>query len=214
MKSRERFIRACGWTMLLGSVLGASCAMIIIGWPREVSKEQYSYPFGPTSFVVSQVFFSIRHLAETAGLVGLVALLWKQTGLSTRAGLLLGMLGSLLFVGMELVTISAAHVTNDSPTAANVNAGYSAPTLTFGVGLVLAGIGLARSKALPGTLGRWIVLLGGLYVFVPLLPALFVPSMVLGRIVIGVWMLLLGGIGLAMLRAVPVTTGSQQAVPT
>jgi hypothetical protein len=40
----------------------------------------------------------------------------------------------------------------------------------------------------------------GVYVFVPLLPAIFGP-MVLGRIAIGVWMLLFGALGVALTRA-------------
>jgi hypothetical protein len=39
----------------------------------------------------------------------------------------------------------------------------------------------------------------GLYLFVPVFPAVFAP-MALGRIAIGTWMLLYAGIGLAMLR--------------
>ena len=72
--------------------------------------------------------------------------------------------------------------------------------VVHGVGLVLAGIGLARSRALPGTLGRWVVLVAGIWVFCPVFPAVFAP-MAVGRLAIGTWLLVYAGIGLALVRS-------------
>jgi hypothetical protein len=69
----------------------------------------------------------------------------------------------------------------------------------IGLGLVLAGVGLARRPVLPGW-GRWVTLALGVYVFVPMFPAVFGP-MVLGRIAIGVWFLMFAALGVALMRA-------------
>jgi len=64
----------------------------------------------------------------------------------------------------------------------------------YGVGAVLV-----AAAVLPGW-GRWVPLVLGAYVFVPLFPAVFGP-MVLGRIAIGVWLLLFAALGVALVRA-------------
>ena len=201
METRDRLVRACGWIWLIGSLIGAASAVAIIVWPAQVAPTQYSYPFNAASFTAVQAFFSVRHLAETAGVVGLIALVWRAAGPLLRIGLVLSLLGTLLFVGMEAVAISAAHAAADSTIATAVNSAYSAPTLVFGVGLVLSGIGLGRMRALPGAVSRWLVLVCGIYVFVPLLPALFATEVV-GRVAIGVWLLLMAGAARGILRAV------------
>ena len=69
----------------------------------------------------------------------------------------------------------------------------------MGVGMLLAGTGLARRPALTGA-GRWGLLALGVYLFVVMFPAVFGP-MVAGRIAIGVWMLMFAGLGLSLMRS-------------
>jgi hypothetical protein len=71
--------------------------------------------------------------------------------------------------------------------------------VAIGLGLVVAGIGLARRPVLPGA-GRWLVLAMGGYVFVVMFPAVFGP-MVAGRLAIGVWMLMFAVLGMALVGA-------------
>ena len=58
--------------------------------------------------------------------------------------------------------------------------------------------GFAKSSGLTGW-RRWLPLILGSYVFVPLLPAVFAPY-VWGRIAISVWMLQFAGLGWMLIR--------------
>jgi hypothetical protein len=71
--------------------------------------------------------------------------------------------------------------------------------LLIGVGLVIAGLVIARRRMLAGW-ARWITLATGGYVFMILFPAVFGPN-VAGRLAIGVWMLAWAAVGWAVGRA-------------
>jgi hypothetical protein len=71
----------------------------------------------------------------------------------------------------------------------------------IGLGMVIAGVGLARQPVLAGA-GRWLLLAMGGYVFVVMFPAVFGP-LVAGRIAIGVWMLMFAALGASLVRADP-----------
>ncbi len=79
-----------------------------------------------------------------------------------------------------------------------INSLYSIPTIVCGVGLLVGGIGFARSSGLTGW-RRWLALILGINVFVRLLFAVFAPY-VGGQIAISVWMLLFAGLGWMLIR--------------
>lgn len=200
-----------GRALIVGSLVGALCAVIIIGWPDEVPTTRYSYPFGPTTFVVAQLVFAAQHLALAAGLLGVGALVGRSASRIFRSGLVLAVIAMGALAVIELAAIAAVGWDEGSAGASLLDAGYGVASLLLGVGLVVAGSSLARGRQLPGRLGRWIVLVCGVYVFVPLLPALFAP-MVVGRVAIAVWQLLFAAIGLVVVRAVRVPAERAAAV--
>lgn len=201
MDHRERIVLLAGRTLIIGSLIGAVCAMAILGWPDEVPPTRYSHPFGPTTFVVAQLVFAAQHLALTAGLLGLGTLVGRSATRTLMTGLVLAIIAMAALAVVELAAIGAVGWDEGSAGASVLDAGYAIASLLLGVGLVVAGVSLARGGQLPGRLGRSIVLVCGAYVFVPLLPALFAP-MIVGRVAIGVWQLLFAGIGLVVVRAV------------
>jgi hypothetical protein len=192
-------LRTLGIVTVVASVIGAACAVVIIAWPPQVADDWYSYPFNATGYAVAQWFFAVHHLGILAGLVGLARLARPRASRATRAGLIIAAVGMVALTACELFAITAAQARVGTPTANAVDASYSVPMLLIGVGLVLAGVGLARRPVLPAW-GRWVTLALGTYVFVPLFPAVFGP-MVLGRIAIGVWMLMFAALGVALIRA-------------
>ena len=189
--------RTAGRILIAASVIGTLCASIIIAWQPEVAETRYSYPFGSTSYVVAQAIFALRDVATLLGLAGLAAVVWTRAGRGTRSGLVVTLMGMLLFAVAELFALTATHAAADSAIAGRVNAFYGLPMFIHGIGLVAAGSGLARSRLLPGMLGRWGVLAAGVYLFVSVFPAVFAP-MVVGRIAIGTWYLIYAGIGVAL----------------
>ena len=157
--------------------------------PERVPAADYSYPFTPAGYTVAQVVFAVQHLGMLTGLLGLLRVARSRLA---RAGLYAAIAGTVLLIACELFAISAADVAMDSARADLVNIAYSVPTILLGASLLVAGFGLA------GRL-RWVTLVLGGYVFVGLLPSLMA-SQVLGRIGIGVWMLLFAWLGVTLLR--------------
>jgi hypothetical protein len=186
---------------LVASLIGLAFAVAIIVWPAQVGADRYSYPFTPAGHTAAQIFFAVQHAGIFAGLYGLVLLAWRTATGPTRTGLVVAIVGAIALTGCEIFAISAANAAVGSPRADAVDASYSVPMILLGIGMVLAGIGLVRRPVLHGW-GRWVLLALGVYVFVPMFPAVFGP-LVLGRIAIGVWMLMFAGLGLALMRARP-----------
>lgn len=196
---RPRLVRVLGIVTIVASLIGAACAVFIIVFPAQVSEDRYSYPFDAATYAATQSFFAVHHLGIIAGLVGLVMLAWPTATRPTRVGLVVSIVGLIGLTACEVFAISAADELVGSSQADAVNNAYGIPMTVIGVGLVLAGIGLYRRPVLTGV-GRWIVLALGIYVFVPMFPAVFGP-MVLGRIAIGIWMLLFALLGIELVRA-------------
>lgn len=197
--------RTAGRLCLVGSGLGVLQGLGLLLVPAAVGPEQYSYPLTPSGHVVAQVSFAVQHLLLLAGLVAL-ARCQARSRLS-RSGLWGGVVGLTALTVMELVTISAAHVTADSPRAALINSLYGVPTLIMGASLVVGGIGFARAGRLPGEIDpvgwrRWVPLVIGAYVFVPLLPAIMAPFL-FGRLAIMGWMITFAALGWMLVRPQP-----------
>ncbi len=187
-----------GRITVVAGLLGAVSAVAIIGWPDQVSDQHYSYPFGATSYIVAQSWFAVQHLGLVAGLYALARFGWSRSSRLTRGGLTLCLLGMVGLTACELFAITAADALVDTGRANAVDNSYGIPMIAIGLGLVVAGIGLARRPVLPGA-GRWLVLAMGGYVFVVMFPAVFGP-MVAGRLAIGVWMLMFAGLGASLMR--------------
>jgi hypothetical protein len=201
MRAAPVRLRTLGLVTVIASVIGALSAATIIAWPAQVTSDWYSYPFTATGYAVAQSFFAVHHLGMLAGLLGLAGLAWASASRLTRVGLVVAILGMAGLTACELFAITAANSRVGTPSADAVDNAYGIPMIVIGVGLVLAGVGLARRPVLPGW-GRWVTLVLGIYVFVPLFPAVFGP-LVWGRIAIGVWLALFAVLGVALMRADP-----------
>ena len=192
-------VGALGLTMVVAGVVGGVSAVIVILWPDQVSDRHYSYPFSAAWYAGAQVFFAVQHLGLVAGLVVLNGLASSRSSRTTRIGLVLTTAGLVALTACELFAITAADALLDTSRANAVDNAYGIPITAMGVGMLLAGTGLARRPALTGA-GRWGLLALGVYLFVVMFPAVFGP-MVAGRIAIGVWMLMFAGLGLSLMRS-------------
>jgi len=190
--------RAAGRLCLWAGVLGAASGVVLVFVEPAVPENQWSYPQTVTAFTATQVWFALQHVGL---LIGILALRWTGAlGRSTLGSLghtvaAASMLG---FAVTELAAIAAAHDTNDSPLAGLLSAAYGIFSIVLGAALVAEGIAVLRAKVWDGW-RRFIPLALGVWVFVPLLPALAL-SFVGARFAIAGWMLLFAALGWALIR--------------
>lgn len=207
----EQRIRTVGVACLWAGVVGAVQAAVVSVWPEAVGTDRYSYPFSSTGFVVAQASFALQHLPLVAAVLALRRLPIVSRSRAARLGVAVAGLGMMLLTAMEVVAMSAANLATGSAHAELVDGLYGIPVTLVGIGFVVAGIALHRSEA-PSWL-RFVPLVLGAYVFVPMTPALMGPF-VAGRAAIGGWMLVFAALGRGLAgrfarvvpKSVPATT--------
>lgn len=197
----EQRAPVAGWICLAGAVIGFAQALFMLFVAPTVGEDRYSYPLTPTGFTIAQLAFAIQHLMLLVGVVALARSAWTRRSRLAVVGFWIAAVGFLLLTAMEVLALTAADAATVSSEADLVNSLYGIPTIVCGVGLLVGGIGFARASGLLGW-RRWLPLVLGAYVFVPLFPAIFAPY-VWGRIAIGVWMLLFAGLGWMLIRPTP-----------
>ena len=163
-----------------------------------VPVDRYSYPMDAEGHTVMQVCFFLHHLLLVWGLWAV----WRSGAAGHGRLATVGGIGSVvamtLLAVQELVTISVRDdlVTSDAANA--VNSSYGIVSILNGVALIVLGVAVLRARRWTGW-ARWLPLVLGIYVFVPLTPAIFGPFVV-GRAAIGLWLALFGVLGVALAR--------------
>jgi hypothetical protein len=188
-----------GWLCVLAGILGAVSAVVLLAAPPAVATDRLSYPFTPAGFSVAQVWFSIHHLGLLAGLYGLRRSGAAGTGRLGSIGSWAAMVGMILLAVAELAAITVA----DGP-AAIAQSGwlgglYGVSSIVIGGGLILAGVAVLRTDEWRDW-RRFVPLVLGVYVFVPMTPALMA-SFVAARLAIGGWMLGFAVLGWALVKS-------------
>lgn len=200
--SRERTIRLGGLACLIAGALGAASGVFLAAYPAQGSEDTWRYPLSAEGFAAIQVWFAFQHLGL---LVGILALLGAGVlGAGVLGGGRLGRLGvSVAAVGMSLLTVTevlavtARHSALDEH--AYLNALYGVSSILSGVGLIAAGVAIRRAGAWTGW-RSWVVLVGGVWVFVPMFPAM-VAGFLAARLGITGWMLVFAALGWALFRS-------------
>lgn len=182
---------------LVAGALGVASAAAVLATPPMVSPGQFSTPFTPTGHVIAQAVFAGQHVLMLAGVIGLSRLAPWSLSRRWRAGLVLAGSALVLLVGCEIFGMFAASATDDSAIAGAVSAAYGLPTVAVGIGFALAGWVVGRRRLL--TWGAWLPFCFGMWVFIPLLPALMAPD-VYGRLALGGWFVVYLLVGVALRR--------------
>lgn len=195
--SRQRTVRwaTWGWVCLVAGLLGAASAIFLIVIAPAVGTDRFSYPLSAGGFTAIQVFFFIQHLGLLAGIYGL----WRSGAAgSNRLGMWGAMVSMALLTVTELVAISGANSAYPSARTDVIESLYGITSILIGATLIVAGIAVLRAGRWRGW-ARYVPLGLGVYVFVPMTPALF-GSFTLGRFVIGGWMLGFAVLGWALVH--------------
>lgn len=184
----------CMWAGILGAASGIYLAVV----PPVVGPERFSYPLDTGGHQLIQAWFAVQHIGLILGLLALLAGGALGSARHGRIGLYVAVAGLVVLTGAELWAIAAADAAMDSPALAPLNTAYGIATTLAGVGLVVAGIAALRSGRWTGW-ARYLPLALGIYVFVPMFPAMFGPF-VAARLAITGWMLLFAALGWVLAR--------------
>ncbi|WP_299929625.1 hypothetical protein [uncultured Nocardioides sp.] len=193
------WVRSAGAVCLAAGILGAASGIFLAVYPGQVSKDMFSYPLTAGGFTVLQVWFFVQHLGLLAGIAALVWAEVMAPGRSTRWGVGLAVFGMALLAVTELVAITARNSTYPGDGTGLLDVLYGVSSVAVGVGLILAGSAVRRGGRWSGWRGL-VVLVAGIFVFVPMMPALLGPF-VLARLAITVWMMLFAALGYALWKA-------------
>lgn len=187
-----------GWAAVIAGVVGAGAAAFLLFVPPVVDTDRFSFPLTATGFAVIQVAFFLHHLLVVWALWAFWRAGFAGHGVLAAIGGIASVLAMLALSVQELVAITAADSAYPSPLTDVIEATYGMITLATGVVIIVFGIAAVRARVLSGA-GRWLMLVIGIWVIVPLTPAIFA-GFELGRIAIGLWLLLFTWLGAEMIR--------------
>ena len=193
------WVSRAGVVCLAAGILGAVSGILLVVYPAQVSDDMFSYPLTASGFTAIQIWFFVQHLGLLVGIAALSrADTMAQDG-SARWGTGLAASGMALLAVTEMFAITARNSTYPGDGTGRLDVLYGVSSLAVGVGLILAGIAVRRRGRWTGWRGM-VVLVAGIFVFVPMTPALLGPF-VLARLAITVWMLLFAALGYALWKA-------------
>lgn len=138
----------------------------------------------------------MHHVGLLAGILALARVDALSPGRSARWGIGLAAAGMALLTATELIAITARSSTYPGERTSLLDALYGVSTLATGLGLILVGVAIRRGGRWTGWRGL-VVLVTGIFVFVPMTPAMMGPF-VLARLAITGWMLLFAALGYAL----------------
>lgn len=190
--------RVAGWLCLVAGVLGVASGVYLAIMEPAVSDGQWSYPQSVGEFTGTQVWFAIQHLGLLAGILALGRSGAAGAGRAARVATLVAVLGMAALALTELVAILPAEEPVDAALPVALGAVYGLVTTVLGVSLTVLGVQVARAGVWTGW-RRWVPLALGVWVFVPMFPAMAM-SFLGARLSISGWMALFALLGLALLR--------------
>lgn len=193
------WVRRAGALCLAAGILGAASGVFLAVYPARVSEDMFSYPLTAGGFIVIQIWFFVQHLGLVVGIAALARAAVMAQGRGARWGTGLAVSGMALLAVTELIAISARTSTYPGDGTALLDVSYGVSSVAVGVGLILAGIAVRNGGRWTGWRGL-VVLVAGIFVFVPMMPALMGPF-ILARMAITVWMLLFAALGFALWKA-------------
>lgn len=191
-------VRTAGWLCLAAGLLGAASGIYLAVLEPTVGEQQWSYPQSAGAFALTQVWFAVQHLGLLAGIVGLGRSGAAGDRRGSRAAVLVASAGMAALAVTELVAIVPAEQPVDATFPVVLGAVYGLVSTVLGVSLTVLGVQVVRAGVWTGW-PRWITLAIGVWVFVPMFPAMAL-SFLGARLSISGWMLLFALLGAALLR--------------
>lgn len=190
-----------GAAACVGAALAVIGNAVILGAHPVVDSNIVSYPLSANAFRVGQALFALTQAMMTAGILALVGSRMAGTGWRARYGGGLAVLGFVVTIPGELVLAFVATKAIDSSAANAASSVFGVGVLLADIGLILFGLDALRARTWPRP---WSILPITLGIF----QMLVVTPVVLGAgfasvgafVVIALQDLLIGAIGLRLWR--------------
>jgi len=187
-----------GVLVVVVAVLAAIFSLALLVIPPAVSTDTWSYPLAAVPYAAGQLFIGIHHLVLAAGLYAA----WRSGLAGTSRLATIGGISSsvtmALFAVIEFVSGAAANEVGATAFVGLLGALYGAGSILLAITSIVFGVAILRAHTWSG-LSRFTVLVTGIFLIVPLIPAQFDP-LFLGRIALAVWSLLYIGLGIGLRR--------------
>lgn len=190
------FVKTAGLLCLVGAVIGVISALVTAFIPPATSFDRYSYPYTPTGHLLAQLVFMSNHVLLLVGILGLARSGAAGTGLLGRVGLWVSLVGMAALTLCEVGAMTFATSPYPGPGTGFMDTSFGVASILIGVGLVLAGVAVAREGEW-SSWHRFVPLICGVAVFVIVIPGVFGPFLA-GRLVLAVWMLMFAALGWAL----------------
>jgi hypothetical protein len=191
-----------GVVVIVFSLLAAAFAIVQLVMPPAVGADIWSYPSDPSAFVVGQVFIGIHHLVLALGLFAAWRIGLAGRSMLAAVGGISAALAMALFGVVEFVSGAAANESVTSDFATLLSSLYGVGSIVLAVASIIFGIAILRAHAWTGVT-RLTLLVTGIFLIVPLIPAQFGPLWV-RYLALAIWSLLYIGLGLGLRRGVKV----------
>lgn len=198
-RSPAAFVRRAGAICFWAGLLGAASGVFLAVVPAAVPEGRFSYPLAAGAFVAIQLWFFVQHLGLLLGQTAL----WR-TGVAGRSrvswiGHAIALAGMALLAVTEVIATTAADDPYPSERTDLLDILYGVSSMATGLGLVVVGVAVVRAGAWPGA-RRWLPLAMGVWVFVPMTPAIMAGH-IPARLSITGWMLLFAALGWTLMKA-------------
>jgi hypothetical protein len=208
------FVKTAGLLCLVGAVIGVISALVTAFIPPAVSFDRFGYPYTPTGFLLVQFVFMFNHVLLLVGILGLARSGAAGSRVLGRVGVWISLVGMAALTLCEVWAMTFATSPYPGPGTDALDTSFGVASILIGVGLVLAGVAVARAGEWTGW-RRFVPLICGVAVFVIVIPGVFGPFLA-GRLVLAVWMLMFAALGWALytqariseIERAPATAGS------
>lgn len=191
-------IRVAGWLCLVAGLLGVASGVYLAVMEPAVDDGLWSYPQSTGEFAWTQLWFAIQHLGLLAGILALGRSGAAGQRRGARAATLVAAGGMGALAVTELVAILPAEEPVDATFPMVLGAVYGLVCTVLGVSLTVLGVQVVRAGVWAGW-RRWVPLALGVWVFVPMFPAMAL-SFLGARASISGWMALFALLGVALLH--------------
>lgn len=184
--------------LVLSGVLSVLVGLFTFMYPPAISDALWGHPFHHGIHIAISAVLLVAHLLTAIGFVGLARL--PDAGRTVTWSMLAAALGFVVVAVCEGISATLWGTAMASAAATNLESGYGAGSMLLAVASVIGGAVIIRRHLLPGV-GRWSVLLSGLFMIFVVTPALLMGRADPAYLALAAWSLFFVWIGIALAAA-------------